>query len=144
MKYNKKSAFEKSPNECPRTCADCPFFTQDTDAKYGGTCTANGCRSLTYDFSRPTDRPLPMPLNCFWWYINNVWDKVSQNKAEGYHEQRLHFMTTWAFLDVLSLKERKEFCDHVHRPGGCGIIDFSKFPQAKPIYIEIKRKDSGQ
>lgn len=141
MKYNKKSPFEKSPNECPRTCADCHFFTQDINAEYGGTCTANGCRSHTYNFSEPTNRPLPMPLNCFWWYINNVWGEVSESKAEGYHEVRLHRMTVWRLLDVFDRQERNDFIAHVHRPGGGDLIDFAIYPQAKPIYDEIKRKD---
>lgn len=141
MKHNTKSPFEKAPNECPRTCAECKFFTQDILAQYGGTCTANGCRTPTYDFSRPTDRPLPMPLNCFWWYLNNVWGKVSPAKAEEYMEKRLHLMTTGAMLEAFDIQARSEFSAHVHRPGGCAPIDFKIYPQAKQIYIDIKRRD---
>ena len=140
MKYNPKSPFEKAPNECPRKCAECVFFKPGAD-RMEGTCTANGARSLTYDFSRPTDRPLPMPLNCFWWYANSVWDHVSASKGEEYHEERLHAFVAWRILETMEGKERHAFVDHLHRPGGGGIIDFSLYPQAKPIYEEIKAKE---
>lgn len=144
MKYNPKSPFEKSPNECPRKCGDCAFFKSDIMATHGGICTANGCRSHTYDFSRPTDRPLPMPLNCFWWYLNNVWNKVSAAKAEEYHEERLHLMAERVLLDVFDGQERRDFIDHMHRAGGYGLIDFSKYPQAKLIYNEFKKCEEGK
>ena len=143
MKHNHNSPFEKSPNECPRKCGECAFFKLDENRIYEGICTANGCRRHTYDFSRPTDRPLPMPLNCFWWYANNVWDKVSAAKQEGYREERRHELVTWRILETLEGKERHAFVDHVLRPGGGGLIDFAQYPQAKPIYEEIKRKEQG-
>jgi hypothetical protein len=82
-----------------------------------------------------------MPLNCFWWYANNVWDKVSTEKQSAYLEERLHEFTARKMLDVLDKKERNEFIDHIFRPGGGGIINFSKYPAARPIYEEIKKKD---
>lgn len=143
MKHNPNSPFEKSPNECPRKCAECEFFKHDANREMEGTCTANGARLLTYDFSRPTDRPLPMPLNCFWWYMNSVWDKVSAAKQEGYRELRRHELVSFEMLKTLECKERHAFVDHIYRPGGGGIIDFALYPQAKPIYEEIKRKERG-
>lgn len=85
-----------------------------------------------------------MPLNCFWWYANSVWDKVSTAKADGYGEQRRHLLVTWRMLETLEGKDRHAFVDHVHRPGGCGIIDFALYPQAKSIYEGIKRKEQGE
>lgn len=143
MKHIKTSPFEKPLNECPHRCAECDFFAPGADRREG-TCTANGCRSLTYDFSRPTDRPLPMPLNCFWWYANSVWSVVSASKAEEYHEERLHLLVSHRMLEPLAGKERHAFVDHIFRPGGYGLIDFAQYPQAKPIYEEIKREEQGE
>lgn len=144
MKYNPNSSFEKSPNECPRICDECDFFAHGISERHEGTCTANGARRLTYDFSRPTDRPLPMPLNCYWWYMNSVWDKVSAAKAEGYREERRHEFVAWEMLKTLEGKERHAFVDHHNRPGGGGLIDFAQYPQAKPIYEEIKERENGR
>lgn len=144
MKHNQKSKFEKASSECPRRCENCEFFKQDTDRRYGGTCTANGCRTLTYDFSRPSDRPLPLPLNCFWWYESNVWNKVSETKITEYREERLHLITTFRMLETLTGKDRRDFVDHVHRAGGYGLIDFARYPQAKVIYKEVVSQENGE
>lgn len=141
MKHNLKSPFEKSPNECPRKCAECAFFEVTTDPKYGGTCTANGCRAHAYDFHNPSDCPLPLPLNCFWWYASSVWDKVSETKISEYREERLHLFVAFRMLETLEGTARRSFVEHVHRPGGYGLIDFEQYPQAKPIYQEIKEKE---
>lgn len=132
MEHNKNSLYEKPYKECPHRCGDCEFYEEET-------CFANGCRSFTYDFSKPTDRPLPMPLNCYWWYANRVWDKVSKEKIETYTEQRRHLMVCWEMLrnsPVLS-NERTALIKHFHRPGGCEIIDFNLYPQAREIYEKI-------
>lgn len=84
-----------------------------------------------------------MPINCYWWYANNVWYEVGETKADEYREERLHLMVTWKMLETLKGKDRHAFVDHVHRPGGCGIIDFNVYPEAKPIYNEIKAKEQG-
>ena len=143
MKHNPNSPFEKSPKEFPQKCAECAIFKPDDD-RMEGTCTANGGRRHTFDFSRPTDRPLPMPLNCFWWYMNSVWDNVSAQKQEGYREERRHEFVAWQMLETLEGKERYAFVDHIHRPGGGGLIDFAQYPQAKPIYEEIKERENGK
>ena len=145
MKHNPKSPFEKSPSECPHKCGECPYFKQDISRIYGGTCTANSCKTLTYDFSRPTDRPLPLPLNCFWWYACNVWNKVSDTKVAEYREERLHLLTAWRLLETFEdMRDRRAFSEHLHRQGGYGLIDFAEYPEAKPIYQEIKRRENGE
>lgn len=144
MKHNPKSPFEKSPSECPRRCTNCAFFKQDIARQYGGTCTANGCRTHTYEFSSPSDRPLPLPLNCFWWYACNVWNKVSDTKVAEYREERLHLLTAWRMLETFNdMRDRHAFSDHLHRQGGYGLIDFAVYPEAKPIYQEIKKRENG-
>lgn len=136
MKHNPKSPYEKPLNECPTRCRFCEFFKADS------TCTANGCRTLTYSFSNPKDRPLPMPISCYWWYANNVWDKLPKSKQEGYAEMRLHEFTASKMLETMSdLEERKEFLSHFFRPGGGRIIDFEKYPEAKSLYIQFKNAE---
>ena len=144
MKYNKNSAFEKPEKECPNHCAECPYFSGES------TCTANGCKTTTYFFSRPTDRPLPLPLNCFWWYAASVWNKVNESQIDEYREERLHLFVTWKMLKILNdiavpsaNKTVIEFIKHVHRRGGYNLIDFSIYPEAKEIYNEIKKMDGN-
>lgn len=141
MKFNKNTIYEKRPEECPRRCDDCEHFHQEC-----GICTANGCSVHTYNFSNPKDRPLPMPLNCYWWYLNNVWDKLSPAKIEEYREERRHLIVAWIMLKKMkpSIKELHAFVDHLHRQGGYGLIDFNVYPEAKAIYKEVFEADGGK
>lgn len=138
MEHNKNSLYEKPYKECPHRCGECEFYENQT-------CNANGCRSLTFDFSRPKDRPLPMPLNCYWWYANNVWDVVSKEKRDGYAEQRRHLMVCYEMLKNMPVcsEERSAFIKHLHRAGGCNIIDFNLYPQAREIYKKIIANEQG-
>ena len=138
MDYNKKSIYEKPHKECPNRCGECDFYENKT-------CNANGCRSLTYDFCRPTDRPLPMPLNCYWWYLNSVWHKVSKEKIETYTEERRHLIVCYEMLKNIKFdrEERKAFIKHFHRGGGCNIIDFNLYPQARKIYNNVLKNEKS-
>lgn len=134
MKHNKLSAFERAPEQCPRTCGVCDYFAN-------GVCTANGGRDITFAFSNPKDRPLPMPLMCPWWYINNVWDLVDDDAIADYRETRLHQFVMWAMIYDLDGHERSAFLNHIHRPGGGRLIDFDEYPSAKGIYDRIRLLD---
>jgi hypothetical protein len=135
MKYNKQSQFEKPPQLCPRTCGTCDYFAN-------GVCTANVGRDHTFAFSNPKDRPLPMPLMCPWWYINNVWDRVDDEAIKEYRETRLHQFVTWVMLyELADDVERGAFVEHLHRPAGGCLIDFEKYPGAKDIYDRIRALD---
>lgn len=139
MKHNKNSQYEKPMSECPAHCADCAYFSNNCNI---GTCTANGCRTPTFDFSRPTDRPLPQPLNCYWWYANNVWSKLSGQKFAEYAEERRHLIVAHTMLETITdRQERLDFIKHIHRIGGYGLIDFNTYPQAREIYAEVAKKD---
>lgn len=139
MKYNKLSQFEKPPQLCPSTCGECRHFK-----KSEGICRANGVVSMTFAFSRPTDRPLPMPLACPWWYMNSVWREVDAEAIAEYRETRLHELAAAVMLANLEESERRAFIDHINRPGGCRRIDFDLYPEAKAIYLEIVREDGGK
>lgn len=134
MKYNKKSPYEKPLNECPRRCSDCSAFGVDF-------CRANDVTSVTCSFSNPKDRPVPFPLNCFWWYTNNVFDKMSESKIREYTESRIHLFTAYKLMNSMQEKERKSFWEHFYRRGGGQLIDFEKYPQAKRIYDEIAKTE---
>lgn len=128
MKYNKNSPYEKPLSECPAKCADCPCFS-------GDFCRANGIAQVTFSFSNPKDRPVPFPLNCFWWYANNVFDKMNESKIKDYRESRVHLFTAYKILSELpDGEERKEFWNHFYRRGGGQYIDFEKHPEAQAIY----------
>lgn len=139
MKYNKLSAYERPPSECPRTCGECEYFK-----KGSGPCRANGFVSMTFSFSRPTDRPLPMPLNCPWWYMNRVWHEADDKAIAEYRETRLHELTAAVMLANLEESERRAFLYHINRPGGCCRIDFGLYPEAEAIYKEVVREDGGK
>lgn len=128
MKHNKNSLYEKPVSECPAKCADCPCFS-------GNFCRANGIAQVTCSFSNPKDRPVPFPLNCSWWYANNVFDKMSESKIKDYKESRIHLFTAYKILSGLpDGEERKEFWNHFYRRGGGQFIDFEKYPKALEIY----------
>ena len=136
MKYNKNTKTEQPINEMPYTCGECLFF----DACAGGQCKANNCITPTFSFSRPADRPLPMPLNCYWWYANILWDRVSHEQQNKYAEERLHQFTAWEFMSGMGQSERRDFVAHLHRNGGGCLIDFNAYPEAKKIYDKIKEE----
>ena len=137
MKYNKITKTEKPENECPNTCGECPYFIKH---RFGGTCTANGCKTPTSDYIRPYDRPLPQPLNCYWWYMNRVLNNASAEKQSAYAEERLHLLTAWRYVEGLTTEERYEFSKHLYRDGGGRLIDFSLYPRAWEIYNEIRKE----
>lgn len=140
MKYNNLSQFEKPPQLCPNTCGECKHFK-----KSSGICRANGAlESMTFAFSRPTDRPLPMPLNCPWWYMNRAWHEADDKAIAEYRETRLHELAAAVMLSVLEGRELLYFLEHILRPGGCRRIDFDLYPEAKAIYMEVVRKDGGK
>lgn len=124
---------EKPRKECPLTCGDCEYFESDI-------CTANNCKTSTQSFSNPKDRPLPMPLNCYWWYLNSVWDKLSHHKILKYKEERLHMFIAEEYLRTLQGEQRNQFIDHWLRPGGCKLIDFKLYPEAEEIYMRLKEE----
>lgn len=129
MKYNKKSPYEKPLSECPARCATCPYFDG------GDFCRANGIAEPTCSFSNPKDRPIPFPLNCFWWYANNVFDKMNESKVNGYKEARIHrFVASKMLSEMPHGKERKEFLAYLYRPGGGKLIEFEKYPESRKIY----------
>ncbi len=136
MKYNKNTKTEKPENECPRTCGECEFFRKGYG---GGTCTANGCNCPTYAFSSPTNRPLPQPLNCYWWYNNYVLSCQPADKQDEYAKERLHLLTAHRYLQELDGDEKKAFIKHCHRESGGGLIDFAIYPRAFKILQEIKK-----
>ena len=136
MKHNTQSLYEKPLSECPARCADCSCFS-------GDFCRANGIAQVTLSFSNPKDRPVPFPLNCFWWYANNVFDKMNTNKINDYRESRIHLFTAYKILSELpDGKERKEFWDHFYRRGGGQFIDFEKYPEARKIYNALVTTES--
>lgn len=139
MKYNKQSQFERPPQLCPNTCGECKHFK-----KSSGICRANGFASMTFAFSRPADRPLPMPLTCPWWYMNRTWREADAEAIKEYRETRLHELAAAVMLANLEESERRAFIDHINRPGGCCRIDFDLYPEAKEIYMEIVREDGGK
>lgn len=133
MIYNAKSPYEKPLSECPARCADCSYFN-------AGICIANGMTNVTYSFCDPKNRSVPFPLNCFWWYANSVFSKMSANKIKETIEQRFHLFVEQKMLSEFPHgKEREIFLHHIHRPGGCGLIDFEGYPKAREIYNEIVR-----
>lgn len=136
MKYNKNTQTEKPVNEMPYQCKECPYFSEEG----GGICKANDDISSTSSFSRPADRPLPLPFNCYWWYASSVWSKVSPEKQNEYAEERLHMFTASRYLkDLTDKDERRAFIDHLFRGGGGGLIDFNLYPRARQIYEEVKK-----
>ena len=141
MKYNKLSQFEKPPQLCPRTCGECEYFK-----KSRGICRANnGIVSMAFAFSRPTDRPLPMPLNCPWWYMNATWREADAETIAEYRETRLHELTAAVMLSNMEkLGDRMSFIDHFFRPDGCRRIDFEIYPEAKEIYLDVIKEDGGK
>ena len=139
MRYNKLSQYEKPPQLCPNTCGECQHFK-----KSSGICRANGVTNMTFAFSRPTNRPLPMPLNCPWWYMNYTWRKADEEAIAEYEETRLHELTSAVMLANLEGNERRAFLDHIFRPGGCRRIDFGLYPEAKEIYMDVVKEDGGK
>ena len=139
MKYNKLSQFEKPPQLCPNTCEECKHFK-----KSSGICRANGFVNMTFSFSSPKHRPLPMPLNCPWWYMNRTWREADAEAIKEYRETRLHELTAAVMLANLEGKERGAFFAHIFRPGGCCRIDFGLYPEAEEIYKEVVREDGGK
>ena len=136
MLHNKKSPYEKPLSECPKRCADCEFF----NGKEG--CYANNTHDYTLSFCNPKDRCVPFPLNCCWWYANNVFEKMSSAKIEEYKEERAHLFAASAILENLHETEaRKEFVSHYFRQGGFHLIDFEKYPQALKFYNDFKQKE---
>ena len=136
MKYNKMSGFERPPEKCPRTCGECKHFNKER-----GTCRPNGIVNMTFAFSRPTDRPLPMPLSCPWWYMNRVWHEVDDKAIAEYRETRLHEITAGILLANLEGSELRAFLEHFFRPGGGRLIDFKLYSEAEEIYKEVVRED---
>lgn len=140
MKYNKLSQFEKPPQLCPSTCGECKNFK-----KSDGVCRSYGVPSFTLSFSKPTDRPLPMPLACPWWYMNSVWRETDPEAIAEYRETRLHEFTAVVMLSNMEkLGERMSFIDHFFRPGGCRRIDFDLYPEAREIYLDVIKEDGGK
>lgn len=138
MKHNTKSLYEKPLSECPSRCSECQYYDG------GDFCMANGIAQVTCGFCNPKDRPVPFPLNCFWWYANNVFDKMNESKIKDYKESRIHLFTAYKIMSELpDGKERKEFWDHFYRRGGGQCIDFEKYPEARLIYDSF-RKDEQQ
>lgn len=132
MKHNTKSSYEKPLAECHYRCAECQYFDG------GGFCRANGIAVPTSGYNNPKDRPVPFPLNCFWWYANNVFDKMSADKIDGYKETRIHDFVAGIMLSQMPFgTERNEFINHFFRPGGGRLIDFDKYPEARKIYNKI-------
>jgi hypothetical protein len=129
MKHNTKSPYEKPLSECPYRCSECKYFDG------GDFCRANGIAQVTHRVCNPKDRPVPFPLNCFWWYANNVFDQMSASKIKDYKESRVHLFTAYKILSELpGIEERKEFLNHFYRRGGGQYIDFDKYPEAREIY----------
>lgn len=131
MNYNANATTEKTLAECPRQCSDCQYHAQ------GDTCSANNIMSHAYGFENPQDRCLPMALNCYWWYANHVWTKVPENKQRGYAEERKH-MFLYEQLKTI-VEDKRALTNHYFRPGGGKLIDFSVYPQAKPLYSNLPK-----
>ncbi len=131
MNYTKGAITEKSISECPRNCGECGFYSEDD---LTGWCNANEMSTPTLSICNPQDRPLPLPLNCYWWYGASVWKKLPERKRKDYLEERIHSFTFRDLLDGKDGKERHEIVKHSSRPGGCGICDFKKYPEAKQYY----------
>ena len=137
MKYNKLSQFEKPPQLCPSTCGECKNFK-----KSDGVCRSYGVPSFTLSFSKPTDRPLPMPLACPWWYMNSVWRETDPEAIAEYRETRLHELAAVVMLsNMMELNDRNAFLDHFFRPDGSRRIDFDLYPEAKAAYNSIRVLD---
>lgn len=138
MKHRYKSPYEAPIYDCPKICGQCTEYR-------GGGCTANGCYSVTYEFSNPQDRPIPPPLNCLWWYANRNWDKVPEQKVAEFKEERLHKFVESEMLRRLPTHEsRNALIHHVHRPNGGRLIDFEKYPAAQTLYEFFKTADDGE
>lgn len=137
MTYNKDSIYEKPISEIPAKCGECEFFRNDF-------CFANGCQTLTFDFSDPHDRPLPYNLNCFWWYANRVLAELSSARRQEIIEERQHFLTFHTLLrrETLSPKRTESLIAHYFRDYGGARIDFDVFPEAKRVFDIIKTNDS--
>lgn len=142
MKYNKFSLYEKPIEECPTKCGNCDFFCEGIGA---GWCKANGCDNSVFPFSNPLDRPLPYPINCYWWYANSVLNKLSPSKIEEMKEQRLHHLAFNALLNsqTLTQQRRDEIIKHYFRPGGGEIIDVEQFPEFVGFYEMVKTNDES-
>lgn len=141
MKYNSHSPYERPLSECPAKCAGCEFCKTNAVATF---CTANGCREVTHEICDPRDRALPAPLNCPWWYANNVWRKLSPHKIAEIKEERAHAFVFAAMSDAMPHgPERKALISHYFRPGGGRVIDFTQYPEARALYEDFLRKENA-
>ncbi len=137
MTYNKYSIYEKPISEIPAKCGECDYFRNNF-------CWANNCRTLTFDFSNPKDRPLPYNLNCFWWHTNSVLTRLPATKQLEIVKERQHFLAFSYLLrsQTLSPKRTELLINHFFRNSGGGIIDFEKFPEAIKVLEVIKTNES--
>lgn len=148
MRYNKNSVFEKPPAQCPERCGECEFFRPEKkwigfngEENWSGICVANGCFRSTESYVRPKDC-CNFDSNCYWWYINSIWKKTKEGKWDSYLESRLCSIVFWRVRDTLTRTEIRDLVQHIHRPGGMGIIDFKLYPALKPVY-EAVIKENG-
>ena len=137
MTYNKYSIYEKPISEIPAKCGECDYFRNNF-------CWANNCRTFTFDFNNPNDRPLPYNLNCFWWYANSLLTRLPATKQLEIVKERQHFLTFYTLLNckTLSPKKSESLIAHYFRNSGGGIIDFEDFPEAKKVFDIIKTNES--
>jgi hypothetical protein len=132
MRYDKNSVNEKPLSECPRKCNECQYYILDN------MCGANNIISTTYGYQNPIDRPVPFNLNCYWWYANSVFYRMSERKQQDYIEERRHI---FVFEELKKQMHDKNAVDklikHYFRPGGGKLIDFKEYPKAKEILSKL-------